>query len=123
MKKSIRSYRDLIVWQKARQLAVLVYRTTGSFPRSDAYGLGSQMQRSAISIASNIAEGHERDGSNEFRHFLSIAFASGAELETQLEIARELGKIGERESNEIAELLSEIMRMLNVLIKKIKMKI
>ncbi len=87
----IQSFRDLVVWQKSVQMAVKVYRCTKEFPREEAFGLVSQMRRSAVSIPSNIAEGHGRLGRNEYRQFLGIARGSNFELQTPIEIARSLG--------------------------------
>src|ERR1035437_9904168 len=89
----INSYRDLVIWQKARAYAVATYRITGAFPKSEIYGLVSQMRRAAVSIPSNIAEGFNRGFKKERIQFLRIAYGSGAELETQLEIAKDLNYI------------------------------
>lgn len=118
--EKIKSYRDLIVWQKAKSVAVLVYKLTEDFPQTDLYGLTSQMRRAAVSIASNIAEGHGRGTKKEFHHFLHIAYGSGAELETQFEIALELGKLKQGEYEEALGMLDEVMRMLNVLLRKVR---
>lgn len=118
--EKIKSYRDLIVWQKAKSVAVLVYKLTEDFPQTDLYGLTSQMRRAAVSIASNIAEGHGRGTKKEFHHFLHIAYGSGAELETQFEIALELGKLKQGEYEEALGMLDEVMRMLNALMRKVK---
>ncbi len=106
-----KSFRDLIVWQKSRDLAVLIYQLTDEFPKSETYGLVSQMRRAVISISSNIAESYHRFHGKEKYHFLTIAFGSGSELESQLEIAKILFpglKYVEAES-----LLTEVMKMLN----------
>lgn len=87
------SYKGLIVWQKSMDLVTKVYRLTESFPREEMYGLTSQVRRAAISIPSNIAEGRLRSSRKEFRNFLFTAYASGAELETQIEIAKRLPKM------------------------------
>ena len=84
----VKSYRDLRVWQAAMNLVEQVYRLTRAFPKQETYGFSSQMQRAAVSIPSNIAEGHTREHLKEYLHHLSIAQASLAELETQLEIAK-----------------------------------
>jgi four helix bundle protein len=86
----VKSYRDLRVWQAAMNLVEGVYRLTGTFPKQETYGLSSQMQRAAVSIPSNIAEGHTREHLKEYLHHLSMAQASLAELETQMEIAMRL---------------------------------
>ena len=105
------SFKDLIVWQKSRDLAVEIYRLTELFPRSELYGLVSQMRRAVISISSNIAESYHRFGKKEKRQFLCIAFGSGSELESQIEVSKVLfPKIDFKKSEEI---LGEIMRILN----------
>ncbi|MFA5991201.1 MAG: four helix bundle protein [Candidatus Doudnabacteria bacterium] len=112
----VQSYRDLIVWQKAMDLVVLVYQLTDKYPKSEIYGLVSQSRRCAVSIPSNIAEGRLRGTRKDFRQFLIIAFASGAELETQLEIARRLKYILETDYSKATMLLTEVMKMLNAMI-------
>ncbi len=97
-------------------LVVDVYKLSKTFPNEETYGLTSQMRRSAISIPSNIAEGSRRSGVKDTRHFFVIAFGSGAELETQLEIAKRLGFCAPDELSKTSDLLSEIMRMLNKMI-------
>src|SRR5260370_37308618 len=86
-----RSYRELLVWQKAKALAVHTYTATTNFPRSETYGLTSQIRRASVSVASKIAEGQGRLTSGEFRHFLGQARGSLLEVETQLAIAFDLG--------------------------------
>jgi four helix bundle protein len=85
------SYRQLLVWQKARSLAVAVYQATEMFPKSEIYGLTSQLRRAGVSVVSNIAEGQGRLTKGEFRHFPGQSRGSLLELETQLDIAFELG--------------------------------
>lgn len=114
----MKGYKDLIVWQKSKDLAVTVYKIVKSFPKEELYGLSSQTKRSAVSIPSNIAEGSRRRSKKEFVNFLSIAYASGAELETQLIIALELGLISEDDYNVIEAQLNEIMKMLNKMTSK-----
>ena len=87
------SHRDLRVWNIAVQLTLEVYRITESFPRSEQFGLTSQMRRAAVSVASNIAEGHARSTRGEFRHFLSIARGSAIEVEVQLFLAEQIGYV------------------------------
>ena len=116
----INSYKDLIVWQKSRSLAVLIYKLTEKFPQSELYGLTSQMRRAAVSIVSNIAEGRYRGSRKDFRQFLIIAYGSGAELETQIDIAKLL-PFGENiDFAEIDNLLEEIMKILNKMINTMK---
>lgn len=115
----IHSHKDLVVWQKSMDLVVLVYRFTDQFPKSEIYGLVSQMRRSAVSIPSNIAEGRKRGTRKDFRQFLLIAYGSGGELETQMEIAKRLS-FGEEKDRKVTEqLLNEVMRMLNVMTSKL----
>lgn len=108
----LNSYKDLIVWQKAIRLVKEIYKITEYFPQVERYGLSSQMRRAAVSIPSNIAEGYSRKHRQEYIQFVRIAFSSGAELETQLIIARDLGFIRAEDSDTITELLMEIMKML-----------
>lgn len=110
---NIQSYKDLIVWQKSMELVVVIYDLTSKFPSSELYGLTSQMKRASISIPSNIAEGRRRSSRKDFRHFLLNAFGSGAELETQIEIAKRLPFGKNLNFSESEALLNEVMRMLN----------
>lgn len=116
--ESLSSYKELIVWQKAVELGVQVYSLTEFFPKEEQFGLVSQMRRSAVSIASNIAEGRSRGTRKDFAHFLRHAYASGAELETQIVIAKRLTKTSSLKYDTVDSLLNEIMRMLNVMIRK-----
>lgn len=114
----MQTYRDLVVWQKAIELARQTYTLTKQFPPEERFGLSSQMQRAAVSIPSNIAEGKLRGSSKEFSHFLRIAFGSGGELETQIEIAKSLPKTKGLDFVPVETLLDEIMRMLNAMLSK-----
>ncbi len=118
----IQSYRDLIVWKKSVDLVKQVYAATDAFPAAEQYGLVSQMRRAAISIPSNIAEGFSRNYRKEFSQFASVAFGSGAELETQLFISKELDFIKDDDFAKIQSQLQEIMKMLNKLISSLKSK-
>ena len=115
----VKSYKDLIVWKKSLKLAVDVYQVTKKFPREELYGLVSQMRRAAFSIPSNIAEGYARYSTAEYKRFLKISFASGAELETQLLIAKETKLINSEDFERVDKLLTEVMKMLNALIGKL----
>lgn len=86
----MQSYRELIVWKKGIELVTEIYALSANFPKEEIYGLTSQMRRSAVSIPSNIAEGYARKHSKEYIQFVRIAYGSGAQLETQLEIAKNL---------------------------------
>lgn len=116
----VTSYKELIVWQKAIELAITIYETTKTFPSSELYGLTSQTRRAAFSIPSNTAEGFCRGGKPEFRHFLQISFGSGAELETELTIAHQIKILQEKDYQDIMTKLSEIMKMLNKMITNLK---
>jgi four helix bundle protein len=114
------SFRDLVMWQRSMQLTVAVYRLTKDFPRDELYGLTSQIRRAAVSLPSNIAEGHGRLNSGEFKQFLGIARGSNAELQTHWEIARALG-IGNPELLDEAEGLSrEVGRMIYASLQSLK---
>lgn len=111
----MQSYKDLIVWQKSIELVALVYKATARFPKSELFGLVSQMRRAAVSIPSNLAEGYVRKHRAEYSQFVRIAFGSGAELETQFILTKKLGFMQDKELMVMASLLDEIMRMLNKL--------
>jgi four helix bundle protein len=113
-------YQDLIVWQKSKAFASVIYRATEPFPRTEIYGLTSQLRRGAVSVASNIAEGQGRLTKGEFCHFLGQARGSLLELETQLAIALDLHFLGEDEFKKLEEHSSEIRRLLNGLIESIR---
>ena len=114
----IESYKQLIVWQKSIELVKDIYSSTNKLPKSEIYGLSSQMRRAAISIPSNIAEGYRRKNRGEYIQFLAIASGSGGELETQLIIASETyPKI---DFSKATNVLDEIMRMLNVMRSKLR---
>src|SRR3989338_1142406 len=115
----LHSFRDLIVWQKSMDLVVLVYGLTGKFPNEEKFGLTSQMRIAAVSIPSNIAEGRRRGTSKEYRQFLQIAYGSGGELETQLEIGLRLTFLKENDYQKADNLLREVMKMLNSLMMKV----
>ena len=110
-------YKKLKVWQKAMQLVVQVYKATKNFPKHEQYGLISQMRRSVISIPSNIAEGHGRNSDKEIVRFLDIARGSIYELDTQIEISRQLSYLKPKDFNIIFSLLDETSRMLSGLRK------
>jgi four helix bundle protein len=115
----LRSFRELLVWQKSMQLATTVYRLTQAFPREEVYGLVSQLRRAAVAIPSNIAEGHGRLNVGEYRQFLGIARGSNFELQTQLEIARSLGMGNSKLSDEAESLSHEIGKMIYAIIHKL----
>lgn len=116
----MKTYQDLIVWKKSIDLVVDIYKLTENFPKEEIYGITSQIKRSAVSIPSNIAEGKMRGGNLEFKRYLLIAFASGAELETQLLISKKLHKTEKLDYNKVDSSLEEIMKMLNKLISTLE---
>lgn len=118
----MQSYRELIVWQKGIELVTEIYALTMKFPKEEIYGLTSQMRRSAVSIPSNIAEGYARKHSKEYIQFVRIAYGSGAELETQLEITKKLNFATPEEIERVEKLLIEIMKMLNKFISTLVAK-
>lgn len=112
----IQSYKDLIVWQKSIDLVKKIYEITSKFPKSEMYGIIMQIRRSSISIPSNIAEGYGRKSHKEYLQFYAIAYGSALELETQLIIAKQLGFASEGEFQKIEALLTEIIKMLYVMV-------
>ena len=112
-------FRKLVVWQKAIELTLLIYKLTLTFPKEEVYGLTSQMRRASVSIASNIAEGRGRLNPGEFRQFLGIAQGSMYELQTQLLVARQLGLCEGGHLEETESLCDSVSRMLNSLIETI----
>ena len=111
-----KGYRNLVVWQKAMELAEKVYLVTRNFPEEEIYALTSQVRRSAVSVPSNIAEGKGRGTGKEFIQFLRIALGSLYELQTQLELSMRIGYITTAQLNPIDSLALEVEKMLNSLI-------
>ena len=119
---SISSYRDLKVWQKALELVIGCYRLTAQFPKSETYGLSSQLQRAAVSIPANIAEGQGRESLKEYLHHLSIANGSLMELETHLLITGRLAYVTESDLAPLLAQTAEVGKMLNGLRKSLRTK-
>lgn len=117
---SIRSYKDLLVWQKAIELTTLCYKVTSGFPKDETYGLTSQIRRASVSIAANIAEGYGRDQTGSFLQFLRIAQGSNRELETHAIIARNVGVMDGDIESDISSRCDEISRMMRSLIRSIE---
>jgi four helix bundle protein len=116
----VKSYRDLKVWNRAMDLVIVCYRLTSKLPKTEIYGLSSQIQRAAVSIPANIAEGKGRQHLGDYIHHLSIANGSLKELETHLLIAGRLSYLENSELPPILELTDEIEKMLNSLMEKLK---
>lgn len=117
MNNSVKSYQELLVWQKGMLIVKTIYELTSQFPKEEIYGLTAQMRRSAVSIPSNIAEGRSRSTRKDFIQFLKIASGSLAELETQVFIAQEIGFL---KNEHIVSILDEERRMLHSMMKKLQ---
>jgi len=117
-----RSHRELFVWQRAKSLAVRLYKETESFPKTDTYGLCAQLRRASVSVASNIAEGQGRLTRGEFHHFLGLAPGSLLELDTQLAIAFDLAYLTEDSYSELDGDVYQVLGLLNRLIESIRNK-
>ena len=109
----MQGHRDLIVWQKAMTLVTDIYRACRDFPKDELYGLTAQLRRAAVSVPSNLAEGHGRNSRKEFRQFIGQARGSLTEMETQIEIARNLGYLSPPSEAELLLRVSAVGRMLN----------
>ncbi len=120
MKVPITSYRDLKVWQKAIDLVASAYRATADFPKREVYGLASQLQRSAVSVPANIAEGHGRDHLGDYLHHLSVAYGSLMELETHFIIGGRLGYLADADLQSLLKDTDEIGRMLSSLKRSLR---
>ena len=114
------TFREIKVWQKAMNFVTKLYKNTRSFPQEELFGLTSQMRRSAVSIPSNIAEGFGRKSTNEFKRFLQISMGSLFELQTQLEISKNIDFLAESEYNELYQDSREIEVMFSSFINSIK---
>ena len=123
MEGQIKSYRDLVAWQKARVMVKNVYQLTADFPVGERFGLVSQMDRAAVSIPSNIAEGYGRAMTQDYLHFLRIARGSAYELETQLVLAEDLGLCSEVAGEKVTNILYEVIRVLQGLIQSLERRI
>jgi|WetSurMetagenome_2_1015567.scaffolds.fasta_scaffold182639_2 four helix bundle protein len=119
----IRTFKDLIVWRKAFDLAVEIYRLSGEFPKHELYGLSSELRKTSRSILCNIAEGHKRKSTREYIHFLRISAGSAAELESQILLSERLSYLQGNAAEQIHNMLSEIERMLDALIRSLKSKL
>lgn len=115
-----KSFEDLPVWQSARELAVLVYRTTSGEPFGNDYGLRNQIQRSAVSVSSNIAEGFERGSKQEFIQFLFIAKGSSGELRSQLFIAKDIGYMDNTDSKNLLKSAMCVSKQISGFIEYLK---
>lgn len=118
----LRTFKDLIVWQKSYALCVRVYTLTKQFPAEEKFGMVSQLRRSSVSIPSNISEGYNKDTTKDYLRFLSIALGSLAEMETQMMLCKDLKMCQAPESEDVLETIAEVDRMLRALIRSLKQK-
>lgn len=121
--QQVNSYQDLNVWKEGMRLALQIYKITAEFPDHERFGLVSQMRRCAVSIPSNIAEGHARLSTREYVHHVSIALGSLAELETQLHLSKALNYADTETTRDLFEKSSQLDKQLNSLIKSFRAKI
>jgi four helix bundle protein len=119
---TIKSYKDLDVWQKSMDMAREIYTLVRLLPSEELYGLSNQMRRAAVSVPSNIAEGNARNSTKEYSYFLSVARGSVAELETQLQLCSMLGYILDEKVKPCLDLLGEIGKMTTALTKALNMR-
>jgi len=115
----VKTFEDLIIWQKSIVLTKQIYTITRKFPKEEIYGLSNQLRRVSVSVASNIAEGYGRITRNDYKRFLSFSFGSTFEIQTQLIICIEIGIINNEDFNESMMLSKEISAMLHAIIKKL----
>jgi len=115
----IKTYKDLLIWQKSVEFVVAIYHETQNFPKSELFGLTSQIRRAAVAIPSNIAEGYARGHTKEYMQFLNIAYASGAECETQLILSHRIGYLTQQKYEILHNQLDEVNRMIFSLIRKL----
>ncbi len=115
----MQNFRQLQVWQKGHQLNLMIYSATASFPKNEMFGLTSQMRRAAVSITANLAEGCGRSSDADFARFVFMAMGSACELESHLELAKDLKILSETDYRMALDLLIQIKRMLAAFIKKL----
>jgi four helix bundle protein len=113
---AVKSYKDLIAWKKSMALVKEIYLQTRGFPTTEVYGLTSQLRRAAVSIASNIAEGHGRRSTGEFKQFLGHARGSLAEVETQVLTSQDLCYLNQEQSEKLLSSIAEVGRIMNGLL-------
>lgn len=111
-KRAVKTFRELVVWQKAHALTLDLYRITKAFPQDEKFGIVSQLRRSASSIATNIVEGHKRNGRKDFLHFLNLAEASLEETKYHLILSRDLAYLGESDFEKLNLKCEEVGRIL-----------
>jgi four helix bundle protein len=120
---SIKTFKDLLIWQRSSERSLGIYRLTNRFPRHEFCGLKSELRKTSRSVFCNIAEGHRRESTIEYIRFLRISAGSAAELESQILSANRLGYVQGNAADQIPEKIAEIERMLDSLIRSLKMKL
>lgn len=116
----VKSFEDLIVWQKSHQLTLSIYKSTSVFPDEEKFGIISQMRRAAYSVPSNIVEGHARESRKEFFNFLNIAYASLSELKYFILLAKDLNYLGENDYSDLSINADEVSKILFSFKTKVK---
>lgn len=119
----IRSYRDLIAWQRSMDLVVLSYQVAAALPREELYGLVSQIRRAATSVPANIAEGQGRGSTRQFLHFLGVAKGSLLELETHVQVAERLGMLNEQKAEPCLKLSGEVGKIIAGLTRRLRERV
>lgn len=123
VREIVYSFKDLEVWKKSRELVKIIYQITAKFPKEELFSPTSQMRRSAISIPSNIAEGHSRHSTRDYINFISISIGSSNELETQIILSQDLGFIMEHDALALLEKIDHLQKMLHKLRNSLKAKL
>src|SRR5439155_15717925 len=119
----VRGYRDLLVWQDSMDLVVAIYRITATFPKEERYSLVDQLRRAAVSVPSNVAEGHGRSRTGDYLRHLSVSVGSLSEVETQVQIARRLEYITEDDQRQLLDSCNAIAKMLGGLIRSLRRRL
>ena len=119
----VRGYRDLLVWQDSMDLVVAIYRVTATFPKEERYSLVDQLRRAAVSVPSNVAEGHGRSRTGDYLRHLSVSVGSLNEVETQVQIARRLEYITEEDQRQLVDSCNAIAKMLGGLIRSLRRRL
>lgn len=119
-REKIRSFKDLLVWQEAHKLVVMIYKTTGCFPRDEQFGIINQMRRAVVSVSSNIAEGFSRNSYKEKHQFYSQSSGSLTELYDQLLVSRDVSYLSDVKFKEVKEKIISVQKLLNRLLAKTK---
>ena len=120
IKSTVKNFTDLIAWQKSRDFVVVLYKITENFPKTEIFGLTSQLRRAGVSVSSNIAEGFSRNTAKDKNHFYSMAKGSLTEIESQILISNKLGFLNEKELENLLSMKTELSKLFSGLIKSSK---